>query len=86
MSHEQITDAERIEHFIRYCHIEKRYSIHTVNAYRRDIRQFQSALLKKDKIASVITSQSADIQEFVASLHRQGQQPKENFHLLLMQK
>ncbi|MCK5726978.1 MAG: tyrosine recombinase XerC [Thiotrichaceae bacterium] len=65
-----------MDHFIRYCRIEKRYSIHTINAYRRDIKQFQVAVLKNDETVSIISSQATDIQSFVAHLHRQGQQPK----------
>ena len=29
-----------IDKFIRYIQTEKRYSLHTVNAYRRDLEQF----------------------------------------------
>jgi len=69
-------ETEQIADFIRYCHVEKRYSEHTVNAYRRDIEQFCQWLLNGDVSSSLIASQTFQIQQFVAFLHRQGQQPK----------
>lgn len=69
-------ETERIEYFIRYCHVEKRYSIHTINAYRRDIKQFHQWLLNTDETALITASDSGQIQQFVAYLHRQGQQAR----------
>lgn len=65
-------DDKMIERFIRYIQTEKRYSIHTVNAYERDLVQFAEYVLHEydnDNILSVATPM---IRSYIIKLKEDG--------------
>lgn len=62
-----------LQKFFSYLQSERRYSEHTVSAYRRDINHFLScAGLDDAKIINWDDIKQADIRRCVAKLHRQG--------------
>ncbi len=62
-----------LQQFSDYLQHEKRYSVHTLKGYQRDLLQFQTWLNKKDDKANIIVkADSLDIRQWVAALHRQG--------------
>ncbi len=66
-------DGERNElpAFLAYLENEKQYSLHTIDAYQRDIKQYEQWLAKEEKIP-LLASQFFHVQKFVAYLHRQS--------------
>jgi len=67
------TLKDDLQRFYNYLQAERRYSVHTVSAYRRDIKHFikicdlhESQKMQWDDI------KQADIRRCVATLHRQG--------------
>jgi integrase/recombinase XerC len=62
-----------LERFYNYLQSERRYSSHTVLAYRRDIKHFINACgLDETQLIQWDDIKQADIRRCVASLHRQG--------------
>ena len=74
-SETQGTDSlnDDLQRFLGYLQSERRYSIHTVSAYRRDIAHFlKCCSLDETQIISWDEIKQADIRRCVAMLHRQG--------------
>ena len=64
---------EDLIRFFSYLQSERRYSPHTVSAYRRDLGHLFNCLnLKADQIIKWDEITQADIRQCVASLHRRG--------------
>lgn len=61
-----------LQQFADYLQHEKRYSVHTLKAYQRDLLQFQTWLKKNDNAKVIVKADSLDIRQWVATLHRQG--------------
>ncbi|MFV2005512.1 MAG: tyrosine-type recombinase/integrase, partial [Gammaproteobacteria bacterium] len=62
-----------LERFFSYLQSERRYSSHTVLAYRRDLNRLMQCLgLKHDQSINWDDIKQADIRHCVATLHRQG--------------
>ena len=62
-----------LERFYRYLQSERRYSSHTVSAYRRDIKHFiRGHDLDEAQPVNWDNIKQADIRRCVARLHRQG--------------
>lgn len=62
-----------LERFYNYLQSERRYSSHTVSAYRRDIKHFlQCHGLDENRAINWNDIKQGDIRQCVASLHRQG--------------
>ena len=61
-----------LKQFSDYLQHEKRYSVHTLTAYQRDLSQFQSWLKTKSENKDIIAADSLDIRKWIANLHRQG--------------
>lgn len=62
-----------LQRFYSYLQSERRYSIHTVSAYRRDIAHFlKCCCLDETRAISWDAIKQADIRRCVAMLHRQG--------------
>lgn len=62
-----------LERFYNYLQSERRYSPHTVSAYRRDIKHFiHGQGLDEEQPVNWDNIKQADIRQCVASLHRQG--------------
>lgn len=64
-----------IKKFLAYLRTEKRYSDHTYSAYQRDISELD-IWLTTQTIDNIANTHRADIQAFIAQLHRQGNSPK----------
>jgi integrase/recombinase XerC len=61
-----------IERFVRYIQTEKRYSMHTVNAYKRDLMQFAEYVLQKYDIDSLLSIETPIIRSYVIELKEEG--------------
>ena len=57
-----------IERFIQYIQSEKRYSEHTIAAYRRDLEQFSFFLKKKYEIEGLLSASSEIIRSYIIDL------------------
>ena len=67
-----LMDHELVERFLACLANEKRYSANTCQAYAGDIREFSASMADR-QWESV---QTQDVRGFVASLHRQGLNPR----------
>ena len=65
-------DCKMIERFVRYIQTEKRYSMHTVNAYKRDLMQFAEYALQKYDIDSLLSIETPIIRSYVIELKEEG--------------
>ncbi len=63
--------ASPLQQFEDYLQHEKRYSKHTLSAYKRDLAQFCQWLDEKG-INNIVDADSLNIRNWIASLHRQG--------------
>jgi len=62
-----------LQRFYNYLQSERRYSSHTVAAYRRDLKHFmKSCDLQASQMMNWDDIKQADIRRCVAALHRQG--------------
>jgi len=62
-----------LQRFFSYLQAERRYSVHTVSAYRRDIIRFlQNCDLLESQVVKWDDIKQADIRSCVATLHRHG--------------
>ncbi len=68
-----LTLQQDLAQFYRYLQSERRYSTHTVLAYRRDIQHFiDSCFLDESQCLPWDDIKPADIRRCVATLHRKG--------------
>lgn len=65
-------DCKMIERFVRYIQTEKRYSMYTVNAYKRDLMQFAEYVLQKYDIDSLLSIETPIIRSYVIELKEEG--------------
>lgn len=70
LSNNSNNNSDDLLGFLTHLHIEKRYSSHTIDAYRRDILQFEKWLNKHDELLTFIVVRFFHIQQFVAQLNR----------------
>ena len=61
-----------IERFIQYIKAEKRYSGHTVMAYKRDLEQFSSFLKKQYEIEDFLSVNSEIVRSYIIDLKDTG--------------
>ena len=61
-----------IERFIQYIQAEKRYSEHTVMAYKRDLEQFSSFLKKQYEIEDFLSVNSEIVCSYIIDLKDTG--------------
>ena len=61
-----------IERYIRYIQTEKRYSQHTVDAYRRDLVQFSEYVFHKYDIDNLLSIETPIIRSYVIDLKEEG--------------
>ena len=67
------TLQDDLQRFYNYLQSERRYSVHTVSAYRRDIKHFiKNCELDLSQTERWDEIKQADIRRCVATLHRQG--------------
>ena len=70
---QQVSLEQDLQRFFSYLQAERRYSNHTVSAYRRDIHHLINiCVLAEDKVMDWDEIKQADIRRCVATLHRQG--------------
>ena len=61
-----------IDRFIRYIQTEKRYSMHTVNAYKRDLVQFSEYVMQKYEIDNLLSIETPIIRSYIIELKENG--------------
>lgn len=61
-----------IDRFIRYIQTEKRYSMHTVNAYKRDLMQFSEYVLQKYDVDNLLSVETPIIRSYIIELKENG--------------
>jgi len=61
----------QLERFYRYLESERRYSIHTLSAYKRDLHDFVS-YCETQKITDWAVISEKDVRAFVSTQHRKG--------------
>ena len=61
-----------IDRFIRYIQTEKRYSMHTVNAYKRDLVQFSEYVMQKYEIDNLLSIETPMIRSYIIELKENG--------------
>ena len=61
-----------IDRFIRYIQTEKRYSMHTVNAYKRDLMQFSEYAIQKYDIDNLLSIETPIIRSYIIELKESG--------------
>lgn len=73
MSAGELNLRAELDGFYRYLQSERRYSLHTVAAYRRDLQRFVSILgLDEEQLVNWDEIKQADIRQCVSGLHRKG--------------
>ena len=61
-----------IERFIRYIQTEKRYSLHTVNAYKKDLLQYKEYVTQKYDIDDLLSVEIPIIRSYIVDLKDAG--------------
>jgi len=65
-----------IQQFLDYLSFEKRYSPHTVNAYKKDLSQFSTYLVQVYEVNEVSVTDHQMIRSWVVDLMEQGVTPR----------
>lgn len=61
-----------LQRFLRHIETEKRYSMHTVNAYKRDLEQFVDFLKNNYEIENLLSVNSEIIRSYIIELKESG--------------
>lgn len=65
-----------LERFIRYIETERRYSVHTVSSYRRDVEQFSTYLINIYNVDYVLRATTEMVRSYVVSLKEGGMESR----------
>lgn len=65
-----------LERFIRYIETERRYSVHTVSSYRRDVEQFSTYLINIYNVDDVLRATTEMLRSYVVSLKEGGMESR----------
>jgi len=65
-----------VETFLKYLSFEKRYSQHTVEAYRKDLQQFSEYLAADFEISDLLEVKHPQVRGWVVTLMDDGLSPK----------
>lgn len=65
-----------ISDFLNYIEFERRYSVHTISSYTKDLRQFTEYLLESYEIESAQEIEFAYIRSWIALLMEEGNSPR----------
>ena len=68
--------ARHIEDFLEYLQSQKRYSEHTIIAYRKDINQLKSYLLEQYDLSSVVNATQIMLRSWLVHLMEQKYSPE----------
>lgn len=61
-----------IDSFVRYIQAERRYSSHTVRAYRRDLEQFCDYISRKYEMEDVLEVDNSIVRSYIIDLKEEG--------------
>lgn len=61
-----------IANFVRYIQTEKRFSSHTVRAYKKDLEQFSDYLIKKYELDNILLVDNQIIRSYIIDLKEEG--------------
>ncbi len=65
-----------VESFFKYLSFEKRYSPHTIQAYRKDLNQFQGYLESEFEITEIIDADHVHLRGWIVSLMEEELSPR----------
>ena len=65
-----------LERFIRYIETERRYSVHTVSSYRRDVEQFSTYLINIYNVDDVLRATTEMVRSYVVLLKEGGMESR----------
>lgn len=65
-----------ISDFLQYIHKIKRYSQHTVDAYKRDLEQFSTFINEQCALEDITQVSHRDVRSWIVELSENGQNPK----------
>ena len=65
-----------VKRFIQYILTEKRYSLHTVEAYKRDMAQFELFLKREYELEDVLTVDDAIVRSYIIYLKDNGMESR----------
>ena len=80
METDKKTEANIVRAYQRYLKLQRGYSVHTLEAYRRDLEKLLLYLEQEGK--HVLDVQLADLQHFAAGLHDIGIHPRSQCRIL----
>lgn len=66
----------KLESFFQYLEFEKRFSIHTITAYRKDLQQFMEYLSKALGIDQMQEVRHSHIRSFMVELITEGREAR----------
>jgi|AntRauTorckE5430_2_1112549.scaffolds.fasta_scaffold03291_3 integrase/recombinase XerC len=66
----------KLESFFQYLEFEKRFSAHTITAYRNDLQQFRNYLMENLSIEDMGEVKHSHIRSFMVSLITEGRQAR----------
>lgn len=66
----------KLESFFQYLEFEKRFSAHTITAYRKDLQQFRNYLMENLGIEDMGEVKHSHIRSFMVSLITEGRQSR----------
>ena len=66
----------KLESFFHYLEFEKRFSVHTITAYRKDLQQFSAYLFDSLEIEDMGQVKHSHIRSFMVSLITEGRQAR----------
>ena len=72
-----------VKRFIQYILTEKRYSLHTVEAYKRDMAQFELFLKREYEMEDVLTVDDAIVRSYIIYLKDNGMEIGKYPHCVL---
>lgn len=61
-----------LQSFITYLTLEKKYALHTCEAYKKDVSNFESFVKTADKTADLLAVSSVDIKNWIVDLSDRG--------------
>ena len=61
-----------IERFVRYIQTEKRYSLHTVRAYKRDLEQFCDYIRERYELEDILKVDVAIVRSYIVEMKERG--------------